>query len=327
MVVALVTGGNGFVGSHLVERLLNAGYRVRCILREESDHSWLDGLDIERIYGSYTDPDTAKNAADGIDVTFHLAAATKARSLEDFRRINVEGTRKLVNAVSQVAPGSRFIFASSQAAAGPGAPGSPKTEEAIPEPVSNYGVSKLETERIFTESNPDLSWTIIRPCAVYGPREKDILSFIRMICSGFLPRVGFGEKYLNTIYISDLVELLIEAARRSELNRETYFAAHPEVMEYRDFGGAIATALGRNKYFRLTIPIPLIYMAAVLSEIGGVIAGKVPTLNRQKAREIAQSHWTCDTSKAKEHLGFEAKIDIVDGMRSTVLWYIENGWL
>ncbi|MCP4231491.1 MAG: NAD-dependent epimerase/dehydratase family protein [bacterium] len=325
--IALVTGGNGFVGSHLVERLLGEGYTVRCVLREGSDHRWLEGLGIERVYGSYSNPDTTREAAVGVDVTFHLAAATKASSMEDFRRINVEGTRNLVEAVSEVASGSRFVFASSLAAAGPSAPNTPRNEEAAQAPVSDYGRSKLEAEKVFTEGDPDLSWMIVRPSAVYGPREKDILSFIRVVCRGLLPQVGFGRKYLNAVYVSDLVDIIIRAAEQKLISKEIYFAAHPEIMDYRDFGAAIAGALGKRKYFRLVVPVPLLYAAALLSELRGSIAGKVPALNRQKAREMAQSHWTCDTSKAKRHLDFEAEVDIGCGMEMTVEWYIKNGWL
>lgn len=315
------------MGSHLVERLLDEGYTVRCILREGSDHRWLESLDIERIYGSYADTEIIKEAAKGVNVTFHLAAATKARSIEDFRRINVEGTRKLAGAVAYVAAGSRFVFASSQAAAGPSTPGNPKTEEATPIPISDYGQSKLEAERIFTETNPGVSWIIIRPGAVYGPRDKDILPFFRIVNKGFIPRVGLKKKYLNLIYISDLVEILTIAARRTDLNEQVYFAAHPEVTEYGGFGAAIAQALGKKKYFKLTVPVPLLYTVALINELQSSIAGKVPALNRDKAREMSQSHWTCDTSIAREHLGFEAKIGIDEGMKSTVSWYIENGWL
>ena len=98
-------------------------------------------------------------------------------------------------------------------------------------------------------------------------------------------------------------------------------------MEYSNFGAAIAQALGKKKYINLTVPVPLLYAVAVISEMFGSIAGKVPAFNRDKAREMAQSHWTCDTSKAREHLGFEASIGIDEGMKSTVSWYIENGWL
>jgi nucleoside-diphosphate-sugar epimerase len=168
---------------------------------------------------------------------------------------------------------------------------------------------------------------IIRPVSVYGPREKGILSFIRIISRGLLPHVGLRKKYLNAVHISDLVDIFIRAARQYEISEEVYFAAHPEVMEYGDFGAAIARALGKKKYVKLTIPIPILNAVAFLSELRGSIAGKVPALNRDKAREMAQSHWTCDTSKAGEHLDFEAKIGIDEGMKSTVSWYIENGWL
>jgi nucleoside-diphosphate-sugar epimerase len=310
-----------------VERLLAEGYDVRCILRQGSNHSWLNGLDIERIYGSYSDLELSEEAAKNVDITFHLAAASKARSMKEFRRINVEGTQNLVEAVSNTAPGSRFIFVSSQAASGPGTRDTPVNEDSPPKPVSDYGRSKLEAERLFTEGNPDLSWMILRPCSIYGPRETDILSYIRIVGRGLLARVGFGNKYINAMHISDLVDLLFMAARRDDCIGEVFFAAHPEVLEFGEFGAAIAQTLGKKSYMKLIVPVPLLRTAAVLAELGGSIAGETPAFNRDKVREMVQSHWTCDTTKAEEHLGFVAKTGIVDGMKSTISWYLENGWL
>jgi nucleoside-diphosphate-sugar epimerase len=323
---ALVTGGTGFIGSHLVEALLKEGIEVRCLVRDLSRLSWLAGLDVEAVRGDCAAPAGLLGAVKGVDYVFHAAGITKAVKARDYYRVNAQGTENLLQAaIKEAGRIKKFVLVSSQAAAGPSEEGKPRREDDPPEPVSDYGRSKLEAERHALSAKEELNIAIVRPTAVYGPRDRDILTFFKMVSRGF--RTAFSEKRLLSVcYVSDIVEGTIKAALRPTKSGDAFFLAHPAENDWDGMGEAIAAALG-VKARRLVIPVPLMGGVAICAEAFSVISGKPALLNRQKMAEIRQRFWVVDTSRAEEVLGFAARVDFPAGAKITAEWYRLHGWL
>lgn len=324
---ALVTGANGFVGSHLVEGLLDKGYQVRCLVRKTSNKRWLSGLEVEYTYADIAEKSSLKDALKGIDFVFHVAGLTKAKSRDEYFRANAEGTKNLVEACLEENPRlQKFIYVGSQAAVGPGDTKQPLNEEAPCRPVTYYGESKLEGERIVLQHISKLPVTVIRPPAVYGPRDSDMLGFFKVANKGFRISFGRGESFLSLCYVKDLINGIILAAESPEASGKIYFIADDKIYSWREAFKIIAKVLNKRT-IPLKIPKSLLFFLAFISENFSKLLGRTAAFNTQKAKEITQRYWGLDISKAKAELGFLPKYDLKRGAKETVRWYKEKGWL
>jgi nucleoside-diphosphate-sugar epimerase len=332
---ALVTGANGFVGSHLVEGLLSKGYHVICLVRKTSNLRWLSGLNVEYVYADISEKESlsreagssGKNVLNDVDFVFHVAGLTKAKSKEEYFKANYEGTKNLLEAyVENNQQIKRFVYISSQAAVGPGKDDQPLDETAPCNPVTDYGKSKLEGEKIVLEFSSKLPVTIIRPPAVYGPRDSDILSFFKVANYGFKTFFGKGESYLSLCYIEDLINGIILAAESPKATGQIYFIADDQIYSWKEAFRIVAKVLNK-KTITLKIPKVFLYAIAFVSENVARLLGKPTVINVQKVREITQKYWLCDVSKAKRELGFSPQYPLEEGAKKTVRWYKEKGWL
>lgn len=328
--VAFVTGGTGFVGSHLVEELLGRGYSVRTLVRQRA--KWLDGLPVEVIRGDLSSNEALREALTGADMVFHVAGLTRARTQEELDDANVAGTASLLSAVRRHAPEvERIIVTSSLAAVGPSPAGDhvvrPLTESDPLRPISRYGLSKARMEEDVRGRFGDLPVVIIRPPAVYGPRETDIFTVIRTAArQRVFPIVGDPlRKALSLVHVIDLVGGIADAAESSSAAGQTYFVSSEEVYSWRDFQLALSAALG-HKLFTVRIPPVLVAPVAALVEAGGAVIGRYPPLNRDKGRE-AREAWVCSVDKARREFGYSQQVVLEEGMAGTVGWYREQGWL
>lgn len=324
---ALVTGANGFVGSHLVEGLLERGYQVRCLVRKTSNLRWLSGLEVQYVYGDISDRSSLEDALKGVDFVFHCAGLTTARSKKEYFKVNAEGAKNVVEACLDQNPQvRRLVYVSSQAAVGPGNDEHPLNEEAPCQPITHYGKSKLEGERIVSEHLSELPITIVRPPAVYGPRDTDILGFFKVANGGFRVSFGMGQSFLSLVYVKDLIEGIILAAESPRSIGQIYFIADDKVYSWREAFEIIGGVLNKRT-IPLKIPKSLLIFMAFLSQSLSKLLGKSAAFNVQKAKEITQRYWTLDVSKAKADLGFSPKFDLALGAGETVRWYREMGWL
>jgi dihydroflavonol-4-reductase len=324
---ALITGANGFVGSHLVEHLLTKEYEIFCLVRKTSDLTFLTGLKLEYRYGDVTDKDSLKEVLKGIDFVFHVAGLTKAKTREEYFRANALGTKNLISACFEVNPQiKKFVYVSSQAAVGPCGDFNPLDENAECQPITDYGKSKLEGEKEVLVFKDKIPVTIIRPPAVYGPRDKDILFFFRMVNKGIIPLFGFSQNYLSLIYVKDLARGIILAGENQNSSGKTYFMADEKFYSWSEAGEIIKKAL-RIKAYKLRIPKFLLFIFATFSEMVARLKAESALVNLQKAREISQRYWLCDVSKAKNELGFSTEYDLEKGAEETVKWYKEKGWI
>lgn len=329
MTLALVTGGTGFVGSHLVDALLSRGSRVRCLVRSRSRLRWLEGSDVELVEGDCTDPSTLAGAVADVDVIYHAAGITWAARESDYMRHNVEGTRNLLDACRAMAPGAlrRFVLVSSQAAAGPGADRKPRTESDPPAPITAYGVSKLEAERLASGYIKHFSVVVVRPCAVYGPRDTGFLDYFRLVRRGFLVEFGAGEdRVVSLCHARDVADGLIQAADSQVASGSVYFLADSEPYPWREVASMMEEAMGVSAR-RLVIPTPLLWLLAGAGQLYSRTTGKPVKLNRTRAAELAAPYWGCDISNARRDLDFAPKTNLKDGLREVVRWYKKEQWL
>ncbi len=317
-----MTGATGFIGSHLVEELIKKGYGVTCLVRQTSHLKWIEGLEADIVYGDCEDEDSLGQIPQDLDYVFHLAGLTKARRDKDFFCVNVEGTKNLLRAVMARAPRvRRFIYLSSLAAAGPSRNGSPLNESAEPRPVSSYGRSKLESEGAIMTQRNALPVTIIRPPAVYGPRDRDFFVLFRMIKKGFYPY--WGKCYYSLLYVDDLIRGVIMAAEAKDAEGGMYFLSDGRIYSGDDIANEIANVLDA-RVVKMRIPRPFL---AVLVKIGEKMGREASIINRDKLKELNYFHWTCDSSKAGRDFKFVPKVSIKEGIKWTADWYRIHQWL
>jgi nucleoside-diphosphate-sugar epimerase len=325
--IALVTGANGFVGSHLCQNLLANGYHVRGLVRATSNLQFIEKLNLELIYGDISNPLSLPPAVSGVDYIFHPAGLVRARNRETFFRVNQVGTRNLVESVLKHNTNlKRLVHISSQAAAGPSDSLKPKTESDPPNPVSAYGDSKLASENEVLESKDKIPVTIIRPPAVYGPRDIDIYKFYKIAKLGINPRLGVEPHYVSLVHVADLVECIRMAAENDKAAGQTFFAANRDYYDIDHLIGIMADCMN-SKTVDIAIPVGVARCLAFTIEKIFELLNKMPPLSRDKLNELAQKYWICSSDKAANLLGWTASVPIKKGIEETYKWYKENRWL
>lgn len=322
---AFVTGGTGFIGSHLVEALLDSDQysEVRCLVRNKE--KWLNGLNYKKISGDLNNFKALSNGLENADVLFHVAAIVKAPTKKEFTRANVEATENLVR-LAQKKGVKNIVLLSSLAAAGP-SNGSPKTENDPMKPVSMYGQSKKEMEhrvkQIATKSD---SIKIIRPPAVYGPREDQIFSFFKSCSRGICPIIGDGNNpRVSMVYVSDLVDGIVTAANITDTGIHTYFISGEGTHSWNEIRSVTSKVLGKR-----TIPLKikpnLVKKAASVIENISSLFGIYPVVNKEKANELILE-WTCSSQKAQNEIGYVPQTSLAEGISRTIHWYKIHNWL
>jgi nucleoside-diphosphate-sugar epimerase len=318
-----LTGGTGFVGSHVADALLAAGFRVRALVRRPDDVAWLKGTGVTFVKGDVRDAATLPALVEGAAAVVHAAGKTSARNEEAYMAANACGTENVAAAVLGRAPGAHVVLISSLAAAGPSRGGAPVKAADAPLPMSSYGRSKLAGEEALRRSG--VGFTILRPCAVYGPRETAIRDLFVAASRGVVPVLAGGRPRIQMVYGPDVGAAVLGAIERGPKG-DTFFVAHPEVLDYC----AIAETLSRLPSKRpLRLPVPAIVIRVAGHIVGAVSAfGKgPPVFNAEKAEEMLQTAWLCDVSESQVALGQPFRTDFRTGARLTWDWYSERGWL
>jgi nucleoside-diphosphate-sugar epimerase len=324
---ALVTGGTGFIGSHLTEALVRKGVQVRCLVRKASDMKWLKGLPVETIYGDLNDRSALEKAVLGVDRVFHLAGVTAAIHKENYFEVNGSGTKHLIQACLEHNPHlQKFILMSSQAAGGPSRNGGNQRETDPSEPVSFYGRSKGDAEDCVIAHAHELPVLILRPSAVYGPRNKDIFPLFKCLSGRINPCPMGSDQHLSLCYVKDIVDGILLAAETRTRSGDIFFLSDGHDYRMDEIGELVARALG-IRTFRIRIPQPILLGAAVFSEYLSKLFRRPLVLTRDKALEMIQKNWVCDITKAKAILGFDPKVSLSEGAELTFAWYKKEKWL
>ena len=323
----LITGATGFIGSHLAGELNKKDYQLRCLVRKTSNTRWLRNLPVDYVYGDFFDDDCLRNAVMDVDVIYHVAGVVASKTKAGFYEGNQLATRNLMNAARQHSPGlSRFVFVSSLSAVGPGLDGQPVNETTPYHPITAYGKSKMEAEKEVLKYDGVFPWTITRAPAVYGPRDAATFDFFRTADRGLIPLIGFEKKYVSLVHVRDLINGIILAGERPEGASQIYFIGSRRYYDWEEIGETTARVLGRNAV-KLRIPEFLVYTVAGLVGFLTLFSEKPSILNWEKGKDMVQKAWTCDISKARTELGYTEMVLLETGIRETIEWYREEGWM
>lgn len=324
---ALVTGANGFLGSHLVDRLLDRGDEVRVLIRKSSNLRWLMDKELQFHYGDVVgDLKGIGEGLQGIDVLFHVAGVIKALDSRTYYNVNARGTENVLETCLKVNPKiKRVVVVTSLAAHGPGKEMEPAREENECHPLTDYGRSKRDAELIALKYAHRLPVTIVRPPAIYGPRDDQILEFFRMVRWGlaFLP--GFGRRVLNLCHVDDVVSGLLLAAESPIALGEIFFVGDDRNYDWAEAADTIGHVIGRRP-IKIRLPEPVVYGVAGVSEAIGKAVRRTFSINWDYAKNFLQKNWALDISKAKNLLGYRPRYSLEQGAKNTFDWYKSEKW-
>ncbi len=331
----LITGASGFIGSYLVEEALKQGFEVYAGIRRTSNKQFLQDKRIHFVELNFSSPNKLKQQLiankqlyGNFNYIVHNAGVTQANKKEDFFTVNCGYTQNLVHAlkVSGIQL-EKFVLISSLAAYGPG-----DAETFAPielgqkqEPISVYGKSKLCAEEFIRSSN-FFPFIVINPTAVYGPRDKDFLEFVKLINKGIEPYIGIHKQMISLIYVKDLARAVINITGSSFIDR-SYIVSDGLDYQKDQLGAAVKTVLD-NRTLKIKLPaIPIRIVIAAIEKIYQLFLGTFPFLNTDKVKEISSSNWLCNSSTLWNDLSSTPNYYLEDGMKETIEWYKENNWL
>ena len=325
--IAVVTGANGFVGSHLVDHLLSRGYIVRCITRKTSDLKWLDKKQVEIFDCGLFDKEGLRKAFAGAQYIYHVAGVVKSKKPEGYFRGNVDTTKSLLETALEFRDNiRRFLIVSSQTAAGPSFDEKPVDETDEPHPITTYGRSKLAQENAAKEYADEIPITICRAPAVYGERDTEIFIFFQTFAKGLFTTIGFDRKLVSLIHVNDLVRGFVLAAENEKAAGQTYFISSEKFYTWEEVGETTKKIMNK-KPIHVKVPHSMVFFIASIAQFFAIFSSKPATLNIEKARDITRHAWICSTQKAVNEIGYRQEISIEAGIKRTVEWYKAQGWL
>ena len=315
----LVTGATGFVGSHIAQVFVEAGYQVRCGVRASSNTGWLGDLAVELTPLDLTHPKDLPRAVEDVDVIVHAAGVTRAKRTGDYQQINARGTQKLA-AASAKAGVRRFVLISSLAARGPDA----LTKDGHDRPASSYGRSKLEAETHLRSLSEQIETVVLRPAAIYGPRDIDLLPLFKMANSGWL-LLPSHPGLLQPVYVADVAQAALAAARKTA-GFGPFPIAEADRYAWHEVAGGLRRALGRPVR-TIRLPAAVFELAGRTAEWAAKLRGSAPIFDERRAEDLAVYTWTCEPSGAEQALGWRTEVSLFEGLKRTVGWYRQAGWL
>ncbi|GMR25556.1 MAG: NAD(P)-dependent oxidoreductase [Ignavibacteria bacterium] len=325
--IAVVTGSNGFVGSHLVDLLLEKDFSVRCIVRESSNLKWLEGKDVEIYKCGLFDKEGLATALKDADYIYHVAGVVKSKTKEGYYTGNVETTRNLLEVARENSSNlKRFLIVSSQTVSGPSFDGKPVNEESDYRPLTTYGKSKYEEEKLTLSYSDKLPITICRAPAVYGERDTEIFIYFQNFAKGITTKIGFDKKILSLIHVDDLVDGFYKASMSEKAKGEIYFISSEKFYSWDEINSITSKVLNK-KVIKILVPHTVVYMIAAIAQFFSLFSSKAATLNLEKAKDLVQHAWICDTSKAMRDFDYRQNISIEEGIKRTCEWYKEMGWI
>jgi nucleoside-diphosphate-sugar epimerase len=302
-----ITGANGFIGRHLVRRFGEAGWNVKPVVRRDYESNRIE----ERFAG--------------VDVVVHAAGATRAPSRARLRASNVGLTAATLAAAAR-ADVRRFVFISSQAAAGPArALGAPVAESDVATPVEAYGRSKLDAEELVRAS--ELPWVVVRPAAVYGPHDRDFLAMHRFAARGIAIHPGNREQWISIIHVDDVAQGVLAAALDGCAVTETFFLANDAPVQWSTLFRTVADCAGRTLRVDAQLPSALVEIGARVGDVVAKVTGHASLLTADKAKLAKAPFWVCSNARATEMLGVSPSVELQRGLCDTYHWYRTQGWI
>ncbi len=325
----LVTGGAGFIGSHLVDALVAKGEEVRCFVRKQDNPEFLPKNKVEIIYGDIVDKKSLLPAIKGIEIIYHLAAKTDfdGKNWEEYYRPNVLGTKNLINLAVQEKV-KRFVFFSTIRTTGLRNSKKSITERAPYRPLNFYDRSKVEAEKLLIKAYQEkkLPIVILRPSSVYGPRDRGTyFSFFKAITGGKFFLIGDGKNLVSFVYVGNVVDATLLAGDKKKAVGQIYFINDERPYTMEELSETIAAAFGK-KLPAFHLPKSFSYLAGYgLVSLSKVLRFK-PPLTPERVKNLTISY-VFDISKAKKELEYSAEINLKKGVKLTADWYQKHGWI
>jgi dihydroflavonol-4-reductase len=324
---ALVTGANGFIGSNLVDHLLAAGCTVHGLVRESSNLQWLDASKVYLHRVDLSRPDFKIPALEELGYVFHCAGLTKAKSRSDYFQVNATACSTLYEQCQERGNGIKsIVHLSSLAATGPSHQGRLVDEFTPCKPVTFYGQSKLAGEEIALHYSQSIPLTIIRPPVVYGPREEDFFTFLKLIQKGWGLQIGRAGKELSMVYVSDLVNAMITASDPSKQKGRSYFVTDGNVYVWEQVAKECARIMNVNVK-ALKIPEAVLVPVALFFEAWSSFSSRPALFDRQRMIDIRQSSWSASPLIFFKEFDFTPQYKLSRGLAETINWYQQQKWL
>ena len=346
----LVTGASGFIGSFICSEGLEKGYDVWAGMRRTSSSQYLSDERLKFAQLDLGNYDTLREQlrrykqemeGQGWDYVVHAAGATKSLTREGFFHTNTEGTKNLVRALmaEDMVP-QRFVFVSSLSIFGAireePYPYQPILTTDTPVPNTAYGESKMQAEQFLEGIKQEVGldrqqggfpYVILRPTGVYGPRERDYYIMAKSIKQHVDFAVGYRPQDITFVYVDDVVQAVFKAFDAPDAVGKGYFLSDGEVYNSRAFSDLLQKELGNPWVLHIKAPLWFLWLVCAVSGTVNRWLGKLTTLNLDKYHILSQRNWQCDISTAKRDLGYEPKVQLEEGVRRTVRWYRQAGWL
>lgn len=331
----LITGASGFIGSFIVEEALERKFGVWAGVRSSSSREYLRNRKIHFLELDFAHPNELRAQLSGhkgtynkFDYIIHCAGVTKCVNKNEFDHVNYLQTKYFVDTLRELnmIP-KQFIFISTLSVFGPVQEKTyaPISESDTPQPNTAYGLSKLKTE-LYLQSIPGFPYVIYRPTGVYGPREKDYFLMAKSIKQHTDFAVGFRRQDLTFVYVKDIVQAVFLGMEK-QVSRRAYFLADGKVYNSRTFSDLIRKELGNPFVIRFRCPLIVLKVVSLLAEFWAKRRGTTSTLNSDKYRIMKQRNWQCDIAPAVEELGYTPQYDLERGVKETIAWYKDKGWL
>ncbi|MBN9351184.1 MAG: NAD(P)-dependent oxidoreductase [Chitinophagaceae bacterium] len=322
----LITGASGFLGFHLIDAALKRGLDVYAGVRKTSEITHLSQFPVKLVDLNLSDLNqlTKELTDKKFSYIIHAAGITRAKTAAQYNVVNADFTINLAKAALHEGTSLKnFVFVSSLAAAGPidNLKGI-ITESSSPNPVTSYGRSKLLAETRLQELS--LPSVILRPTAIYGPREKDIFMFVKSISRGIEPYIGSGDQQLSFIYAKDMAEVAMSALESSDIG--PFNISDGNSYSRYDMANYLKHLMKR-KTLKFHVPSNAVRIFAKISEEFEQLFNKTPVLNEEKLKELTAKNWTCSIDKARRELNFNPSFDLEKGLAETLQWYNQSNWL
>jgi nucleoside-diphosphate-sugar epimerase len=322
-----LTGATGFIGSCVAQQLVECGHQVLTLVRETSNKRLLENLDIRLKTASLFNEDSYINFVEDIPYFIHLAGVTKAINPEDYYKGNVLMTKILIEAILKNAKDiKRFLLVSSQAAVGPSPSQEPVDESFFGKPLTDYGKSKLECEKLVQSYKNRLPITIVRPPIVYGPRDTDVYQLLKLIKKGINIKIGKHDQLVNLVYVEDLAKGLIDATISEKTIGKVYYICEEKPYYWSEVVKLSANIMN-SKVWTINLPFFIAKFYTFILEVISKIKKKPTILNPQKLIEIKQPFWVISSKNAKLDFAYKTNYPLESGMKKTIDWYIQNNWL
>ena len=308
-----ITGATGFVGAVLTRRLAATGRKIRALIRPTSNHKRPVDIDVKWIEGDLGDSESLRRLVHGADAVVHCAGAVRGATRAQFNRVNVDGTACLVKSAVEQHPTPSFLLISSLAA-----------RESH---LSPYAASKRAGEKVLVEKSDKLFWTVLRPSAIYGPGDRELMPVFHWMKRGIAPILGSGNGRFSLLYVEDLAEAIVKWLDR-KCNPGCIYELHdgqPGGYSWHDVIDTVAHLRQGNSVIAVKIPLVVAKLVSMLNLVTARAIGYAPMLTPGKVRELSHSNWVCDNTALNTAIGWIPKILLAEGLQRTLRWNGASG--